>query len=144
MRYWRSFTLLDGILVSPVRVAYRWPGPGPDMAATCIASHTPPAAGCSCGMYLWTAWTKNVCIRSRGPRVFAEATPTSPVLPPPADCPVYPQKTSIRVGSFRLLRLWVPHPDHCLCCWADPDSRDLGDDELQALADRYGVEVGRM
>jgi hypothetical protein len=147
VRYFRAFTIRDGMLASPVRVGHRWPGPGADFTATCERGHQPPAPECSCGLYLWTARGGWMCLRSRAPRVYAEVEPTSAVVPPPYWCPVYSPDRSVRVASFRLLSLWMPGRGHCLLCAADvadPNEPKATEQDLAALADRYRVPVGRL
>jgi hypothetical protein len=149
VRYYRAFTIRDGMLASPVRVSHRWPGPGPVFTATCEVdpSHQPPEPRCTCGLYLWTARGGWMCLRSRAPRVYAEVEPLGLVLPSPSWCPVYSPDRSARVRAFRLLSLWLPGPGHCLLCgadFADPKEPKASEQDLAALADRYQVPVGRL
>jgi hypothetical protein len=142
VRYWRAFTIRDGgILTSPMRMGRRWPGPGPDFTATCPLLHQPPDPGCTCGLYVWATWGRHICVLNRAPRVTAEVQLTGDRAPISwRDFGV----DSARVASFTLLTLWIPGPDHCLSCIGDPDTREVGEQELAALADRYRVPVGRL
>jgi hypothetical protein len=144
-RCFRAFTLRDGILHSAVHTWHRWPGPGPDFTAACEhgGDHEPPAADCTCGLYVWTSWWPGACLRTTLPGVYGEVEVTGRVAPVADTCPVYRLKRSVRVGSFRLRRLFVLVPPHCVFCADDPRAREVTDGELAALADRYGVPAER-